>query len=453
MAISILRGLFPTARVKAPIDPSPPLIIAQIFSITALRHSIFFYLKLPEIVIGNRVSHLWAKHCKDELLAFHKNRTTLVSRNEDDLIKIFRPPATEIVSNVWRNIFRTAENQFPFLTDVDFRAQEAVSEVFLREVQAPLLTRLNLSFTNTVRSDLDLCLQKFPLLHTLVLDHCMQVCRESVLAIAKRKNWFSLSLTRVPGVYLETLGALAAHSPQLTELNVSEHVIQQEEMKVLRDGFPSLTSLSAANPKKTDAKAISVMAFSQLRTLNLSGCPAINKDTIAALSHGCRDLTSLDVSICRQLDASVLAAIGNAFTRLSSLNLSDCPGVNKEGLEALFPRRETLTSLELANCPGVDAKCMEVLPRVSPLLAYLGIASQRKGYLVVLKALANTTPHLGNLTVINFSTSDVTKEAVRDLAVKYPSLKSLNLSYCYRIDRQIGASLREEFPHVKFIGC
>ncbi len=264
---------------------------------------------------------------------------------------------------------------------------------------------------------------------------------------------------------------------QLKALNLSGcYLLNQKCIEALGRGCPALTHLNLSWCHRLDNEAASDIVFSQLTTLHLASSEAISSATFTSLGRQCPVLTSLDVSYSHQVDEIVLAAIARAFTLLHTLNLKDCPFVNKKGLRALTLRYGTLTSLnlsgknqlkatcwkillrlssltslDLSSLESVDSKCLRILSRI-PSLTSLNISDCNRIKETAFQAFAVSKPPLPNLTLLNVAYCKVTQEIMSSLVLNYPSLTSLDLSFCFpKGDKQIIPSLRAQFPTVKFI--
>ena len=101
---------------------------------------------------------------------------------------------------------------------------------------------------------------------------------------------------------------------------------------------------------------------SSLTSLDLTGCPALTDEGVAAVGRRCPNLTSLSLARCKVTDTG-LASLGRAelAATLLELRLDGCRAITDQGVEQLLAGCSALQILLLHRCPGVTEQAREQL--------------------------------------------------------------------------------------------
>lgn len=142
------------------------------------------------------------------------------------------------------------------------------------------------------------------------------------------------------------LSCLRPLSPTLTSLNLSECDIDDEAITDLA----YLTQLTWLHLKRSPdlaaAGAISLLALTNLRHLNLEGCISIDDQAVTLLSDSLHALTSLDIQNSQVSDRGV-AALARGCSQLQEINLLGCP-ITSDSFP-IFASWERLNRLDLSS--------------------------------------------------------------------------------------------------------
>ncbi|KAI6241499.1 Leucine Rich repeat-containing domain protein [Aphelenchoides fujianensis] len=230
---------------------------------------------------------------------------------------------------------------------------------------------------------------------TLDLENCTQITDYSLKFI---------------GASQSTASARAV--PRLMELNISYCTnITDDGIELLFRGCPNLTSFIAKGCDGLTANCFHGLnkQMSQLQTLNLLACSAINDDTVelianscphleylclskckeitdrginalanncfalnwpsartsrtwafVALSKNCHELERMDLEDCVLITDTALLSLNNGCPNLNSLTLSHCENLTDHSLaELCSTHKDCLRVLELDNCPNITDAALE----------------------------------------------------------------------------------------------
>ncbi|KAI5864478.1 RNI-like protein [Durotheca rogersii] len=175
----------------------------------------------------------------------------------------------------------------------------------------------------------------------------------------------SLNLTGMTAVTNGSCKIISQHCPQLEMLNVSwcKHM-DARGVKMVVLGCPKLREVRAGEVKGFNniGVAEAIFATNNLERLVLSGCYDLDDDTFKAMIHGSepevdiltgraivppRKLRHLDVSRCPQLTNESVAALGYLVPDLEGLRLSGCTSLTDAALRPILASTPRLTHLEL----------------------------------------------------------------------------------------------------------
>ena len=195
--------------------------------------------------------------------------------------------------------------------------------------------------------------------------------------------------------------------------------MEDEDLELIAQKFPNLTSLNLSSCKKTTDDAIKALAVNcpNLITLNLKLCRKITDAGLEALAENCNKLTMLDLSNCDQITKTGLEALVKC-PKLKGLNLTWCQNISEVGIIALAENCNKLTTLNLSFCYKITD--------------------------TGLTALAVNCP---NLTTLNLSwCGKITDTGLTALAENCNKLTMLDLRECRNITEAGITALQERFP-------
>lgn len=270
-------------------------------------------------------------------------------------------------------------------------------------------------------------------------------------------------------------------------------VIDDEELLRLQS-MPELTSLTLSGCRGVSDAGLARFfssASTCISTLDLTGCEAVGRHTIAVIADRLRSLTHLDLSSCsnisrgdldghiqklKQLNSLSLsytdigdqdvAAVGELL-RLESLNLSGCTCITSRGMHTLrslrslsvlrlngcsqlshgsmltISRLTSLASLEMAHCPMVTDQGLSLLLGLSNLrsLNLAGCRGADNNLLTVMRALTR-------LTSLNLSECERITDAGLSVTLRHnKDLRYLGLAHCHGISDTWMDKLKD-MPHI-----
>ena len=189
------------------------------------------------------------------------------------------------------------------------------------------------------------------------------------------------------------VGFVVGGCTSLTRLNLSSmKLLRDESMRAIRtlvhltdldiSGCPELTSrgmvtlLTPSQDVMEDGEGAHAAPHELLQRLSISWSGGLGGDSdLELLSSVTRAaLTDLDVSQCPLVTSQGLAALAKRCTSLTRLSVAGCRGVTPDGLLKVIARCRVLEDIDMGGCAGL---CDEVMFRVAGLrqLRRLGAAA------------------------------------------------------------------------------
>ncbi|KAJ4454857.1 putative D-alanine--D-alanine ligase [Paratrimastix pyriformis] len=239
--------------------------------------------------------------------------------------------------------------------------------------------------------------EKCPNLRRLVLDSCREVGD--------------------PG-----LTELAAHCPRLEYLDLWNcRLITDAGLTKVIMGCPGLTHLDVhCCTELTDRGVALIGSLTQLRHLDLTGCPRVTEASLHALVAGCgATLERLYIHGCIVTEINrTLAVIAQSCPRLRLLDVGCFEHLRDQSVEALVQGCPEMEDLNLDSCPLITDRAASAMGAL--VVSPEGGAGVRVGW-----------PRLRKL---NLTATKITALGIRLLAGGCPALVDLTLCLCAHID-------------------
>lgn len=210
-------------------------------------------------------------------------------------------------------------------------------------------------------ASLRLIAQAAPSLLELNLTGCYNISAAAVaeLLACSRQRLRHLHLRGTKACTGQVLVALAAHAPQLLELDVSSddvmlgsEEVKDEHIAALVGGCGGLQSLAVQGQVAlSDAKfAAAVSTLRGLRHLDVSGADGLGRHTVQAVAFSCPELRSLRLNATAATDASIASL--SSCRRLEVLDVAQCDGVSVRAVAALADATPSLSHVLAGGCQG-----------------------------------------------------------------------------------------------------
>jgi hypothetical protein len=176
--------------------------------------------------------------------------------------------------------------------------------------------------------------------------------------------------------------------------------------------------------------------FSNLETLDLSGCDKLTLEGAKCIGKACILISSLSLASCGDcVSDAIVEAVVIHLEHLSSANLSFCPKVSDRSLKALSACKR-LESLDLTSCVGVaDQSILQLCEgHFSPGLRHLFLAQCCKigdtSLSWITDGLKQTLDGHVSLETLSLKDTKVTPTAVKGIRDRFPySLLKSNSSF------------------------
>ncbi|KAL3775761.1 hypothetical protein ACHAW5_005331 [Stephanodiscus triporus] len=286
-------------------------------------------------------------------------------------------------------------------------------------------------------------------LRHLDLSNCNKVTNSGIRHIGECcQNLRSIILSNLKRVSDIGVRCLATGCKHLEALNGSG-------MSMLSDGIDRSFSLegmqalghsnSSVTLKHLNLRGCSLVStltmkaignFSNLETLDLSGCDKLTLVGAICIGKACKRLSSLSFSSCGDcINDAMLEVIVNHLEHLSSANLSFCPKVSDRSLKALATCSR-LETLDLTGCVGVsDQSILQLCEgHFSPGLRHLFLARCCKigdtSLSWITQGLKQTLDGRLSLETLSLKGTHVTSTAVKGIRDRFPySVLKTNSSF------------------------
>ena len=249
-------------------------------------------------------------------------------------------------------------------------------------------------------------------------------------------------------------GAVAKQHSELLAIDLlgCENVTD-EGLKLLGEGCPKLLPDKIHSFAKGDRFLEAVAKrHPQLESISLRDCSRVTEQGIVTLAEGCIRLHHVDLSGCsdkitaKQLepliercprllpdelifankDDTFCTAIAKQHPKLTSINLEGATKVTSTGVCALADSCVHLTSVNLLGCEGVSDGSLAQLIGACPKLLPDAVESKYKQGSFV-SAVGKMHP---DLTSIDLSKVEMSKDVLKELATACPNLTSIDLTGC-----------------------
>jgi len=191
--------------------------------------------------------------------------------------------------------------------------------------------------------------------------------------------------------------------------------------------------------------------FSELQTLNLSGCSNITDPSVMEVARRCSNLQTLNLEWCTNItDASVME-VARRCSNLQTLNLTCCSNITDASVMEVARRCSNLQTLTLYGCSNItDTSVMEVARRCSNLQSLnLGGYGSR----ITDASVMEVARGCSNLQTLNLQfCRNITDASVMEVARRCSNLQTLNLNSVFgdsNITSACKNALRQSHPKLQ----
>lgn len=232
------------------------------------------------------------------------------------------------------------------------------------------------------------------------------------------------------------LGATAGTSQQATSFagiaaSLSEGC--SAALSLSKQAPASSSGGAAASGSLLDAALVHLGQLRGLRELFLDGCSQLSDEGVSHLVH-LTSLTHLNLGGCRKVAGLSLARVAAACSQLRSLCLEDCMAVQEEGLVAAAPHLKRLSKLDMGGCSKVgDAACTAIGGARLGHLTELSLRGCTKLSSTGVGALASGLPSLSALSITHCWGVDEAAVAAIATSSVLARLSVLDVSHCWKI--------------------
>ena len=366
---------------------------------------------------------------------------------------------------------------FPRLTEIDFQECPAVTNQVLSLLasKCPLLTSINLRGCVEI-SDFGLvelfkhtkglkhlvlrdcqgvvgeCVPHLPLgLESLDVvncsldeDHLLQLISSTSgrLLLVLKMGWGGVVSDAVVGLVGRNCG-------ELEELEIQgAGKITKESIVALSRGCRKLQELAITNAEVEEDSVWSAIQWERIRSLDLTGCSGISGSELEAMGRSCRGLTSLTLSSCDEVAPQSLSSFfGRLSQSLTSLDLSRCAPLSDSILTILLKVGVRLERANLSYCQNITDEGIHVLVQSSPNLQYLDIS----GCQISDAAFTSIAAHCLDLRVLICEETPVTDSGMKGISRSCSLLRRLQLAHCGGVTDQALEYLCIGCPFLSFL--
>ncbi|XP_065910506.1 F-box and leucine-rich repeat protein 13-like isoform X2 [Dysidea avara] len=207
-----------------------------------------------------------------------------------------------------------------------------------------------------------------------------------------------------------------------------------------------------------------------IQELNVTNCFKVSDVTLLRISQRCRSLVyvsfcycehitdagvelmghmpsliSLDLTGCCLTDQGVSALGHNPQFR--SLILAECSEITDLGMEKMLVNLPSLELLDLSECENITDATVKAIVFHCRMLRSLSVAGCYRLTDTSVKYLAQHSPYL---SILNYSSSNITDIALRLLRRNCNNLKQLTIYCCCGVSREAVTKLQKQCPQVEY---
>lgn len=296
-------------------------------------------------------------------------------------------------------------------------------------------------------------------LQKIVMVRCANLTDKGVKNLASLQSSLKeVILASCPSVGNPAINAITQKLPEIEKLNLNKlKSIPKDTFEQLTTSLNKLTHLSLAsnlNLKGSQMlKGLKGASFSQLRSLNLQGCPQVDDDVVFCICDAAPDLEVLNLSSSLAMTDLSVHRISARLQRLRRLNLSWCQRITDFGLLGLDKDCPVISPPDEISKHSSDRytrshsnmgffrppKMEEVILTVpeEEMQEYLKSTSR-----VAINAI-KTLEHL-NLAACHHLTDRCIQESII-----FPRLQTLDLRMCRNITDKSLESIAASNPHLQ----
>lgn len=233
------------------------------------------------------------------------------------------------------------------------------------------------------------------------------------------------------------LHSAAMHCNQVSTLDVSWCNLSDNDMLIVADNFPVLsTLLMNGNQSVTDqAVKYNCQRFShQLKRLELQGCFKVTNESLEVISC-CIQLIGLNVGHCHKLSSSALASSIKQLTELEYLNLKGLKQVRDSCITTIVKCCTKIEHLDISQCTGLSARTLTEISCALCNLRTIEMAMCKNS--VDDASLSCLLANCKSIQSVDLSSTPITNQSLESLAANCATLQDLKVNFCSVTDSAV----------------